>query len=144
MCVCVCVCVRARVVLPEPKRLKNQMTLSLGLNLPQAVNGGFLLLSRQEEGSGFMISFLDPRSSITSHSLNNKTYPLLHGVAESDMTERLNRTRCSTPNIKLLRLSKSHLSSPSIQHAYTPLPPTLEAAISVSVPSDAKLGWSES
>ena len=81
----VCVC-----VLPEPKLLKNQMTLSLGLNLPQAVDGGFLPLSCQEDGSGFVVSFLDQRSNITSHSLNNKTYPLLHGVAESDTTDRLN------------------------------------------------------
>ena len=83
-CVCVCVCVCA--VPPGPKLLKIQMTSSLGLNLPPAVHGSFLLLSCQEDGSCFVISSLDPPSNITSHSLN-KTYPLLHGVAESDTTE---------------------------------------------------------
>ena len=83
-CVCVCVCA----VPPGPKLLKIQMTSSLGLNLPPAVHGSFLLLSCQEDGSCFVISSLDPRSNVTSHSL--KTYPLLHGVTESDTTEQLN------------------------------------------------------
>ena len=84
-CVCVCVCA----VPPGPKLLKIQMTSSLGLNLPPAVHGSFLLLSCQEDGSCFVISSLDPRSNVTSHSLN-KIYPLLHGVTESDTTEQLN------------------------------------------------------
>ena len=48
------------------KLLKNQMTLSLGLNLLQAVSGSFLFLSCQEDGSHLMIRFFDPCSNVTS------------------------------------------------------------------------------